>query len=285
MLKLAPTRSRLPCRASSARACMSSKAVACGMKASARVVAGSRYDCAAPALRRPALQASASAATPSAGPAPTPSPRSENCPCLNVATGLFSQTGFNMRQARPWADGSPSVDWALAPANTRMMFCAAQRSISGAPRALPTYVRSEQRIRMREQRRIDQPQAGPREPSLPFRIHPPHTRRAGLAPAPRARRLHPLPNHDRGLQTSARPFYEGKRLGVDQMLGIGIQGSASRMKSELAKKVRCTPHGRPSRCSVCVSRAFASWYCRVAPHPASAQPWPVRWRPCQGCRP
>lgn len=38
MLELAPTRSRLPCRASSARACMSSKAVACGMKASARVV-------------------------------------------------------------------------------------------------------------------------------------------------------------------------------------------------------------------------------------------------------
>ena len=78
---------------------------------------------------------------------------------------------------------------------------------------------------MREQRRIDQPRPVRASPVFHFE----YIRRIPAELASLKRREHGGFIHYRTTtgvyKQSARP-YEGKQLGVDQMLGIGIQGEA-----------------------------------------------------------
>ncbi len=243
MLVLAPTRSRLPCRASSARACMSSKAVACGMKASARVVGWQplRLRCTSVT---PTCSSSFCKCCDTVGWASQRPRRALKTACLNDRYQALQPD--RIQHAAGSALGRRFAALiGRAPANTWMMFCAAQRSISGrtAPHCRP-YVRSEQRIRMREQRRIDQPRPVRASPVFHFE----YIRRIPAELASLKRREHGGFIHYRTTtgvyKQNARP-YEGKQLGVDQMLGIGIQRKRQQDEVELAKSsLHATGAGR-----------------------------------------
>ena len=280
-VELAPTRSRLPCRASSARACMSSKAVACGMKASARVVAGSRYDCAAPALRRPALRFCKCCDT-VGWPAPTPSPRSENC--------LFERSlpGSSARPIQHAAGSALGRRFAAligrAPANTWMMFCAAQRSISrrtartadpmcgvnsvfGCASSAGSISRGRS---ARAQSSISNTSAA----------YPP----SWLA----KRREHGGFIHYRTTTGFTSRAPGRTRASSSALTRCWVSASRKRQQDEVRAgeefAARHLAQAEPLL-GLCI-QSLRPWYCRVAPHPLQAiSHGQSGWRPCQGCRP
>ncbi len=172
-----------------------------------------------------------------------------------------------------------------APANTWMMFCAAQRSISrrtartadpmcgvnsvfGCASSAGSISRGRS---ARAQSSISNTSAA----------YPPSWPRSSAASTAASSTTEPR----QGFTSRAPGRTRASSSALTRCWVSAFKGSASRMKSELAKSsLHATGAGRavarfvypePSPRGTAGSR----------PIPASAQPWPVRWRPCQGCRP